>query len=98
MANQSYFKTIRILGFAKEILTPRNDRASAINDTIFTSIQGDSIEYCSINRVIDEEDATNFPIEFLNSLSALGLPLPQHKIHLKVGVPIILLRNLSPPK
>ncbi|KAI8430407.1 hypothetical protein MSG28_000690 [Choristoneura fumiferana] len=39
---------------------------------------------------------TTYPMEFLNSLSASGLLA--HTITLKVGVPIMLLRNLSPPK
>lgn len=45
---------------------------------------------------MEQNDSTTYPIEFLNSLSAPGLP--SHLLNLKVGVPIILLRNLSPPK
>lgn len=45
---------------------------------------------------MEEEESTNYPVEFLESLSASGLPA--HKVKLKVGVPIMLLRNLSPPK
>ncbi|RVE52772.1 hypothetical protein evm_002645 [Chilo suppressalis] len=44
----------------------------------------------------DEQEATNYPIEFLNSLN---MPvLPSHEICLKIGIPIILLRNLRPPQ
>ncbi|KAJ8707929.1 hypothetical protein PYW08_010049 [Mythimna loreyi] len=46
--------------------------------------------------MMDQEESTNYPIEFLNSLNVSGLP--SHIIKLKIGVPIILLRNLSPPK
>lgn len=35
-------------------------------------------------------------MEFLNSITTPGLPA--HKIHLKVNVSVILLRNLNPPK
>jgi len=45
---------------------------------------------------MDDEDATSYPVEFLNSLNPSGLP--QHKLTLKVGSPIMLLRNLDPPK
>src|SRR6202023_2891185 len=37
-----------------------------------------------------------YPIEFLNSLNASGLPLS--KITLKTGCPLMLLRNLEPSK
>lgn len=80
----------------RAILTPKNDQVAAINEKILTEIVGDEVVYTSFNKVVDQDDATNYPIEFLNSLSASGLPA--HKIRLKVGVPIMLLRNLTPPK
>lgn len=77
-------------------MTPRNDQAVRINLDILNHVEGEVVEYTSINRVMEQDDATNYPVEFLNSLSAPGLPA--HNITLKIGVPIILLRNLSPPK
>lgn len=41
------------------------------------------------------EDAVHYPQEFLNSLNFSGL-LPQ-ELTLKIGISIMLLRNLSPP-
>ena len=37
-----------------------------------------------------------YPTEFLNTLSINGLP--EHVLHLKIGVPIMLLRNLDPSR
>jgi ATP-dependent DNA helicase PIF1 len=49
-------------------------------------------EYLSVDST---EDASNsFPEEFLNSLSLSGLP--QHSLTLKVGAPVMLLRNINP--
>ncbi len=80
----------------RAILTPKNDQAAAINESIVSEIEGNEVVYTSINTVVEQDDATHYPVEFLNSLTASGLPA--HNIKLKVGVPIMLLRNLSPPK
>jgi len=78
------------------ILTPKNEQATTINECILSETKGNEVVYASINTVVEESDATHYAVEFLNSLSASGLPA--HAIKLKVGVPIMLLRNLSPPK
>ena len=52
--------------------------------------------YRSIDRVQKEEEVVDYPIAFLNSIKLSGLP--DHKLALKVGAPIMLLRNLNPPK
>lgn len=80
----------------RAILTPKNEQAAAINARMLTAIDGEQVMYRSVNTVLDEGNATTYPVEFLNSLSASGLPA--HEICLKVGVPIMLMRNLLPPK
>lgn len=37
-----------------------------------------------------------YPVEFLNSIELSGVP--SHKLELKVGVPVILMRNLDAPR
>ncbi|GFV24685.1 ATP-dependent DNA helicase [Trichonephila clavipes] len=46
--------------------------------------------------VMEAEDAVHYPVEFLNTLNPPGI-LP-HVLNLKIGAPIIVLRNLNPPK
>lgn len=49
-----------------------------------------------MNTVLDLEQTANHPTEFLNSLEPSDVP--PHRLLLKVGCVIILLRNLNPPK
>ena len=55
------------------------------------------ITYFSVDEAIIEEGAdspeVNYPIEYLNSITYSGLPL--HKLELKIGCPLMLLRNLN---
>ncbi|XP_022178171.1 uncharacterized protein LOC111039146 [Myzus persicae] len=51
--------------------------------------------YLSIDILSDQDNAIDIPIEFLNSLNPSGLP--PHKLDLKIGAPIILMRNLNAP-
>ena len=54
-------------------------------------------KYLSVDSVEDDQ-ATLYPTEFLNSLSlSLSLSgLPSHQLRLKVNSPIMLMRNLDP--
>lgn len=80
----------------RAILTPKNDSAAEINDIILNSFHSDEIIYRSVDSVINMNEAVNYPVEFLNSLNPPGMPV--HHLKLKVGAPIMLLRNLKPPK
>jgi ATP-dependent DNA helicase PIF1 len=59
-------------------------------------LPGDLVSYKSINTVCDTTEAENYLTEFLNSLDLPGKP--PFNLQLKVGYPVILLRNLNPPR
>ncbi|CAH1102888.1 unnamed protein product [Psylliodes chrysocephalus] len=59
-------------------------------------IPGEEKIYTSSDTMIDEGESVNFTTEFLNSLNVPGMPL--HCLKLKIGSPVILLRNLNSSK
>jgi hypothetical protein len=79
----------------RAILAPRNKEVYAINNIIMSTIPTEPVTYKSIHTVVEEEEAVNYPTKF-NSLDMPGLP--PHVLTLKVGVPIIMLRNINPPQ
>jgi len=82
----------------RAILTPKNVTVEEINAFCLSLMTGEEVTYLScdshlanpsmVNRVEDVHTP-----EFLNTITASGLP--NHKIKLKVGVPVMLLRNLD---
>ncbi|XP_043482109.1 uncharacterized protein LOC122511114 [Leptopilina heterotoma] len=81
----------------KVILAPRNNDVFELNNEILERINGESREYLSIDFCEeDEEDntlSTLVPTEVLNTLTPNGLP--PHKLNLKIGAIVILLRNVN---
>lgn len=80
----------------RAILAPLNATVDDINSKLLHILPGQPMVYKSVDFVTDSDETVNYPTEFLNSLTIAGLP--PHKLTLKVGAPIILLRNLNPPK
>lgn len=80
----------------RAILAPKNANVNEINFQIQQKLPGDLVSYKSIDTATNEEDAVNYPVEFLNSLEPPGMP--PHLLNLKIGSSIILLRNLNSPK
>lgn len=80
----------------RSILATTNEAVNKINYQILNKIPGELFEYTSIDSMIDNELSVHYPTEFLNSLEPSGLP--PHKLKLKKGCPIMLIRNLNAPK
>lgn len=45
-----------------------------INEQIMSHVKGDVVEYLSVDNVMDTEQGTSYPIEFLNSLELSEMP------------------------
>ncbi|XP_054260247.1 uncharacterized protein LOC128984902 [Macrosteles quadrilineatus] len=80
----------------RAILTPTNESANGINLSLLEQLPGEMSTYESVDSVVEAEDAVHYPLEFLHSLNPPGIP--PHLLFLKIGSPIMLLRNLNPPK
>ncbi|XP_050340316.1 uncharacterized protein LOC126766608, partial [Bactrocera neohumeralis] len=78
------------------ILAAKNKDVDHLNFKIQNQIVGTLHSFKSIDCVTNEDEATNYPTEFLNSLDVPGLP--PHNLQLKVGSVVIMLRNLNQPK
>ncbi|KAL4581368.1 hypothetical protein LXL04_017582 [Taraxacum kok-saghyz] len=78
---------------SRAILSTKNENVDEINDQLIDRFIGEQRVYYSFDEA--EDDINNFyPMEFLNSLNVSGLP--PHYLRLKIGCPIILLRNIDP--
>lgn len=80
----------------RAILASKNTVVEALNESLIQQIPGECKIYKSINKAVHEQEECDFPPELLASLKPLGLP--PHMLSLKVGSPIMLLRNLDPPR
>ena len=77
------------------ILAARNQETNAINEAALQSLPEEEFLYVSADYfgADCQEDATTYPPELLNKLEPPGMA--RHELKLKVGAPIILLRNLN---
>nr|BAB10021.1 unnamed protein product [Arabidopsis thaliana] len=82
----------------RTILTPRNETVDEITNYMLTQLPRTSNKYFSSDNIgkadtISTDYESLYTVEYLNSLEFRGLP--KHKLTLKVGAPIMLLRNLN---
>ncbi|XP_052619873.1 uncharacterized protein LOC111878714 [Lactuca sativa] len=83
----------------RSILAPKNEVVQEINDRLLSSFPGEEKEYLSSDSICqteflhDQFDESLYSPDVLNGLKISGLP--NHKLILKVGVPVMLLRNID---
>ncbi|KAL3038294.1 hypothetical protein AAZX31_01G123700 [Glycine max] len=80
------------------VLASKNEIVDKINDYVLSLIPNHEKEYCSADSIDKSDELLNpafalLPPEFLYALQTSGTP--NHKLKLKVGTPIMLLRNLD---
>jgi ATP-dependent DNA helicase PIF1 len=78
------------------ILCPRNDTVQEINQYIMKKLQSEEVIYLSSDFVcITSTNGLDsmYPMEFLNTLKFPRIP--DHELKLKVGLPVMLLRNIN---
>ncbi|XP_076948299.1 uncharacterized protein LOC143620493 [Bidens hawaiensis] len=86
----------------RALLAPTNEVVHEINDRLIESFPGEPVEYLSSDSVSKSEyidgnvDPTLYSTELLDGLKIAG-PL-NHSLILKVGVPVMLLRNIDQKK
>ncbi|XP_077215968.1 uncharacterized protein LOC143850628 [Tasmannia lanceolata] len=82
----------------RAILTPKNHTVDEINSHMMQFVAGEQHSYlssdsiCKASSNVADQDMI-YPVEFLNTLHFSGLP--NHVLQLKVGNPIMLLRNIK---
>uniref|UniRef100_UPI00358F223C ATP-dependent DNA helicase pif1-like n=1 Tax=Myxine glutinosa TaxID=7769 RepID=UPI00358F223C len=80
----------------RAILSPLNTNVNQLNNWLMGEFPGDERIYKSVDSAIRDEEGVTYPVELLNSLKLSGMP--PHLLKLKLGVPIMILRNMEPPK
>ena len=78
---------------AGTIYTPLNKDMKDINASCIMEFPGEEKEYLSADSILEDDHRDAIPVEFLNELTPSGLP--DHKLFLKKGCPVMLLRNLQ---
>ena len=73
------------------ILTPINDNVDKISENIMDKFPGKGKTYLSADSVAEEDLHNAYQTDFLNSITLSGMP--PHFMTLKVGAPVMLLRN-----
>jgi PIF1-like helicase/Helitron helicase-like domain at N-terminus len=79
----------------KAILCPKNQDVNNLNFQILKRLEGEERIYPSVDSVVPQENINvlDYPVEFLNTLLPSGTP--PHKLVLKKGAIIMLLRNIN---
>jgi hypothetical protein len=79
----------------RAILCTTNSAVGEINDIILDKLETSEREYLSADSLIPADGLNEnlYPPEFLHSLQCNGVP--PHRLKLKVGCPVLLIRNIN---
>ncbi|GJV07630.1 DNA helicase [Tanacetum coccineum] len=82
----------------KAIVCPKNETADIINSKVLDMVPGESTSYMSQDEATPTkndgaETEMIYPVDHLNTLKLPGFP--PHHLELKVGAPVMLLRNVN---
>lgn len=77
----------------RQFLHPKNDRDAEISHHNFSLFPGEERVYCSVNAVLNQDNVVYYPVQYLDSVTTLGLPV--HKIVLRVVALIMLNRKMN---
>nr|GEW76574.1 DNA helicase [Tanacetum cinerariifolium] len=82
----------------KAIVCPKHDTADMINAKVMNMLPGHTTTYISNDEAMQHghdggEVELLYPTEYLNTLNFAGIP--PHELNLKIGNPIMLLRNIN---
>ncbi|XP_066308323.1 uncharacterized protein [Miscanthus floridulus] len=80
------------------IVCPVNVIVDEINDFMIAKVPGTTREYLSFDMIASSTEQPSdfsllYPPEFLNSITINNFP--HHRLTLKIGVPVVLLRNIN---
>ncbi|KAJ4786766.1 ATP-dependent DNA helicase pif1, partial [Rhynchospora pubera] len=84
----------------RAILTPKNCFVDSLNEKILSQLPGQLFRYYSADTAADKDPIHSqlrgtYPDEYLHNVNAGGLP--PHCLDIKIGVPVMLLRNIDQP-
>jgi hypothetical protein len=82
----------------RTILSARNEDVDSVNSIMLQQMSGNETVYQSADSAVDtgdtEDAIVSYTTEYLNSINVSGLPLA--RLTLKVGSPVMIIRNLDP--
>ena len=78
----------------RAILAPTNHKKEAINDHLMNKLPTEEVVLLSADSTVQPGDAALHPVEVLNTLNPQGLP--KHRLTLRPGAILRLMRNLNP--
>lgn len=80
----------------RALLALTNARIDRLNQIIADRVPSTVHLRFSVNKPLHDEDKEHYTPEYLATI--LESSLPEHELRLKIGMPVMLLRNLEPPR